>query len=83
MRNRKYGVEQWKERKCFLFLFCCFTISLFSWNRKKKKIYIYIYIFLCLVCIKNEAKEIIIYVNDFYAPIIFKSNFQSTQQKLY
>ena len=81
MRNRKYGVEQWKERKCFLFLFCCFTISLFSWNRKKK--YIYIYIFLCLVCIKNEAKEIIIYVNDFYAPIIFKSNFHSTQQKLY
>lgn len=82
MRNRKYGVEQWKERKCFLFLFCCFTISLFSWNRKKK-IYIYIIIFLCLVCIKNEAKEIIIYVNDFYAPIIFKSNFHNTQQKLY
>ena len=41
MRNRKYGVEQWKERKCFLFLFCCFTISLFSWNRKKKNMWFF------------------------------------------
>ena len=77
------GQNNGKKENAFCFCFVVLPYLCLAGIEKKKKIYIYIYIFLCLVCIKNEAKEIIIYVNDFYAPIIFKSNFQSTQQKLY